>query len=314
MTPEKLVRYCPSHADRFARAIVPILLNLPPLAEEPDDRGQESDGSGSGSGSYSGDDDDGDVNGDNRTLSMAQASLGAAAAAVVTAERHAAATESLLALRRPLEAFLRTRMLLSVPGSSRGFSSSGSSALSPAAGRKRRCFGGEKTGKNGDGYGGGGGGGDGLGQEDDDHGRGESCSRRRFAGRDGEGRRAEAGAVVSPAPTTRGNGIKTNNGAATPTPMSAAAYLELEDVLLPRCIVPLFEAAAGAKKTKGAAEEQQLERGRRKGEGVGGGSPQQEMKEGMLKCLQAVLEVSRRSRGRGGRGSATDAALDALRK
>lgn len=328
------MRSCPSHADRFARAVVPILRNLSPLSEEEtEDRGRkpgdsDSDSGGGGDGEY-----DGDGDGDDRALSMAQASLGAAAAAVVTAERKAAATETLLALRRPLEAFLRTGMLFSVPGSSSP--PSGCSSLSPGAttNRKRRRFGRDKTGRSVDGHDGGGG----VVRENGRHGGGESCSRRRFSGRDGEeeglggggrGGRAGAGAggaVVSPAAAKKFHetgSVKTSNGAATgtETPTVAAAYLELEEVLLPRCIVPLFEAAAGTKKTTGAEGDRQRQReresggGRGKGEGVGGGSARKERKKGLLKCLEAVLEVSTR-RGRGGRGSVTGAgaALDALR-
>lgn len=263
-TPEKLVRLCPHHAKRFARAAVPMLRNLPPLAGEEagGSRGKPG-GGGDGSSSRSG---GADCANDN--LSMAQASLGAAAAAVVAAERSAAATETLLGLRRPLEAFLRTRVASSAaPGSS--ISLSPSATATPGR-RRRRSFG-EKAG--------GALGGDGVGGREDDQRHGEG----------GEAR--PRGRLAEPA--------------AEATGATAAAYPELEVVLLPRCIVPLFEAAAGGKRTE-AAERREGAR-----EKESRSAERQEMKRGLLSCLKAVMEVSPRS----GSGNTTaDPGLDALRK
>lgn len=231
------MRTCPNHATRFASAMVPILRNLPPLPEEAAGACTTSGGDDKSISGYEGE----------SKLSMAQASLGAAAAAVVAAERSAAATASLLAVCRPLEAFLRTGMMR---GAAPGFCSS--TEL-----RKRRRF-------------------------------GEKAVRMKQQQGDGGGGDDREGNAVSELATKERKMVNASGAA-------AAAVAELEEMLLPRCIVPLFEAAAGMKKSKGADQKDGSDSAKRG-----------EMKNGSLGCLQALLEVSR--------GSAAGAALDALRK
>lgn len=256
----KLVRLCPRHAKRFARATIPILRNLPPLTgETAGSAGRPGGGDGSSSSDSA-----------NDKLTMAQASLGAAAAAVVAAERSAAATETLLALRRPLEAFLRAGVASVAPGSSASWPPS----VTAATPRKRRSssVGSDKTrGACGS----------------DDVGEREDNTQRLVGGSEARSR----GWVVQPATEV--------------TVTAAAAYPELVKVLLPRCIVPLFEAAAGGTDTavmerrEGAREREIGREGR------------QERSRGLLSCLEAVLEVSP---GSGSGSTAAGAALDALRK
>jgi len=142
---------------------------------------------------------------------MAQASLGSAAAAAVAADRNAAATETLLALCRPLEAFLRTGAVTGIIPRPPGRAPA-SSAVAKAQG------------------GAGGGGGDIHGGGGAGSGGGRDSRRRLLKGRGG-GHDGEGGLFDGP-----------------PPPTAVAARRELEQVLLPRCIVPLFEAAAGSAK------------------------------------------------------------------
>lgn len=245
---QKLVRSSPSHANRFALAVIPVLRNLRPCDGEVNERKQHS---GDGGGTKGGGD-----------LSMAQASLGAAAAAVVAAERNASATASLLALHRPLTAFL-TR------GEEEALRDPGPSGSSGTVRSKRKRFGAEAAG--------GGAGRDGIAEGSGDHGHG-----RVFVGRGGGGGRA-----VSKAATESRRGKHDGH---------AAAFAELEEVLLPRCIVPLFEAAAGRVSTEGTEQP------------GGGARPSKATKKGLLSCLREVLEVSR-----GSESLAAGGALGALR-
>ena len=275
------MRLCPRHAKRFARAVAPILRNLPPLAGETggsSSRRQPDGGDGGGSGECA-----------NDKLSMAQASLGAAAAAVVAAERSTAATATMLALRRPLEAFLRARVASSAPGRSTSSSPSAPAAATPRKRRRRSFGGGSKTGRAGDRSDGGGIGG---GREDNDNnnlrpgaGIGEARSRGRVVGHDA-----------------------TQATSTTAVAAAAGPFPEFVEVLLPRCIVPLFEATSGGrKKTKVAAERRDKAR-----EGEGGSAPQrQENHKKGLSCLEAVLDVCPLS---GSGSTAAGAALDALRR
>lgn len=270
------MRLCPCHAKRFVRAAIPILRNLPPLAGEAD----ASTGKPSGGGGGASVDGRGDGNGANGKLSMAQASLGAAAAAVVAAERSAAAADTLLALHRPLEAFLRAGVAAgAAPGSTAARPCPPAVVATPRKRPRRRSFS-EKTGE--------------AGGSDGDGGVGGREDNQERLKRAGEARSAP-GHVFEPA-----------TGA---TATAAASPPELAEVLLPRCIVPLFEAAAaaaGGKKTAVVAERREGGRG-----GESGRAERRGRRKGLLSCLEAVLEVS----PRGGSGSkAAGVALGALRK
>ncbi|CAM9715239.1 unnamed protein product, partial [Ectocarpus sp. 4 AP-2014] len=246
---EELVRSCPSHANRFALAVLPVLRNLRPCDGEASERKQRR---GDGGGTKDGGD-----------LSMAQASLGAAAAAMVAAERSDSATASLLALRRPLTAFLTGG---EKEASSRDWGLSGSTGTVRS---KRKRFSAEAAGGS-------------VGRDSIAEGRGDHGHRRVFVGRGGGGGRAVSKAAAE---SRRGK----LNG-------HAAVFAELEEVLLPRCIVPLFEAAAGRVSTEGT-------------EHPGGGTrPPKAVKRGLLSCLRAVLEISR-----GSESLAAAGALGALR-
>lgn len=217
---------------------------------------------------------------------MAQASLGAAAAALVAAEQSSAATASLLAVRRPLEAFLRTGTVQVVDESSNGSGDApGPSDVStfspcPTTTKRRRMFG-EKMLVAPIGV-----------RQEGGHTRGSYDSQRRFvAGVEEEGRDGEVSKPAAAQKRSRGAGGGKREVNAT---AGVGDVAELVEVLLPRCIVPLFEAAAGV-------------RGEREGEG-GGERGRREMKKGSLACLQALLEVCR------GRLASAGAALDALRR
>ncbi|CAM9189876.1 unnamed protein product, partial [Ectocarpus fasciculatus] len=253
---KKLVRSNPNHANRFALAVVPVLRNLRPCDGEAAKRKQHGGGGGGGGGG-----------GD---LSMAQASLGAAAAAVVAAERNASATATLLALRRPLTAFLtRGKEEEEEEEASRG--PPGPSGSLGTVRSKIKRFGAEAVGG-------------GAVRDSTAEGRGGHGHGRIFVGRGGGG----GGRAVSKAVAESRRGK--HNG-------RAAASAELEEELLPRCIVPLFEAAAGRVSTEGT--EQQPGDGAR---------PPKATKKGLLSCLRAVLEVSR-----GSESLAAGGALGALR-
>lgn len=246
---KKLVRSCPSHANRFALAVLPVLRNLRPCDGEASERKQHG---GDGGGAKGGGE-----------LSMAQSSLGAAAAAVVAAERSDSATASLLALRRPLTAFLTGG---EEEASSRDPGPSGSSGTVTS---KIMRFGAEAAGG-------------GAGRKSIAEGRGDHGHGRIFVGRGGGGGRAVSKVAAE---THRGK----LNG-------HAAAFAELEEVLLPRCIVPLFEAAAGRVSTEGTEQP------------GGGPRPPKAAKMGLVSCLRAVLEISR-----GSESLAAGGALGALR-
>ncbi|CAN0203319.1 unnamed protein product, partial [Scytosiphon promiscuus] len=174
----------------------------------------------------------------------------------------------------------------------------GSSDASPSpttATRKRRRFG-EKAGGGGlpqDGREGG------LGPEP---GTGYDNRARFLAGGGGAGSgRGGEGMASASLPKSRGGKRKVN---ATEVEAAAARadVAELVEVLLPRCVVPLFEAAAGVKRDKGSEQ-------RSGGVNGVGGAKGREMKKGSLACLKALLEVPGGSLER-----SASVALDALRR